>query len=404
MPFWQRFRHSEETATKTEVPPTKPSKTAAVDSSESVGISLTDSLDKFGFVLLQRECSRRPRENVFISPMSIFLSLAMMEKGAGGETKLALRKALALATETSEQAINDSTVLLMKRLRLQQGGELDIANALWANADFTIAPEFMHVCQEIYDATVRTLDLNQPSSAAVINEWVTEKTRGKISQIVTPAGIVGLPAILTNAVYFKGKFLDPFPKEATQPRTFYLAAGREKLVPMMQKTGLSGAYRSGKKSEAAALHYRNSNIVIFVILPQKGISPEEALTEDFSTLIVEHDVELDLLMPRFRIEFNSGLRESLTSMGIGIAFEYPGADFSGIGSPFYVSDVLHKTLLEVDEEGTVAAAATAAVFLGAALSPREPRRRQLIFDRPFAVLLRDYTSSATLFAGVVYEP
>jgi serine protease inhibitor len=131
-----------------------------------------------------------------------------------------LRNALALATETGEQAINDSTVLLMKRLRLQQGGELDIANALWANADFTIAPEFMHVCQEIYDATVRTLDLNQPSSAAVINEWVTEKTRGKISQIVTPAGIVGLPAILTNAVYFKGKFLDPFPKRSLVPVRF----------------------------------------------------------------------------------------------------------------------------------------------------------------------------------------
>jgi len=353
--------------------------------------------------LLQQLCSRKSRENVFISPVSVFLSLAMMENGAGGETKTALRKVLSLPAETREQDINDSIVLLLKRLRQQKGAELEIANALWAGTEFTIASEFMLACQEIYDAAVRTLDLNQPSAARAINEWVAEKTRGKISQIVTPAGIAGLPAILTNAVYFKGKFLTPFPREATRPRTFYLATGREKLVSMMGNSGLVGAYRSGKRSEAAALHYRNSNIILFMILPRNGISPEEALTEDFSKLVVDQDCELDLLMPRFTIEFTSALKESLASMGIGIAFEYPGADFSGIGSPFYVSDVLHKTLLEVDEEGTVAAAATA-VFLGAARSPREPRRRQLIFDRPFAVLLRDYTSSATLFAGVVYEP
>jgi serine protease inhibitor len=290
------------------------------------------------------------------------------------------------------------------RLRLQQDAELDIANALWAGSEFTIAPEFILACQEIYDAAVRTLDLKQPSAAAVINEWVAQKTRGKISQIVTSAVIATLPAVLTNAIYFKGKFLNPFRREATQPRTFYLATGSKKLVPMMEKTGLVHSYRSGKTSEVATLQYRNSNIVLFMILPRRGISPEESLTEDVTKLTVERGEELDLLMPRFTIEYSSGLKESLAGMGMGIAFQHPGADFSRIGSSFYISDVLHKTLLEVDEEGTVAAAATAVVIAGASESPRVPRRRRLIFDRPFAVVLKDYTSGATLFAGVVYEP
>jgi len=403
MPFWQRFWHSKETTIKAEVFLAKPVKKALVEPSESEVISLTDSLHRFGMTLLHQLCSRRSRENVFISPVSVFFSLAMMENGAGGETKTALRKVLSLPTETREQGINDSIVLLLKRLRQQKGAEFEIANALWAGKEFAIASEFMVACQEIYDALIRTLDLNQPLAAAVINEWVAQKTRGKISQIVTPAVIASLPAVLTNAVYFKGKFLTPFPSEATQPRTFYLATGSKKLVPMMEKTGLVHSYRSGKKSEVATLQYRNSNIDLFMILPQKGISPEESLTEDVTKLSVEEGEELDLLMPRFTIEYSSGLKESLAGMGMGIAFQHPGADFSRIGSSFYISDVLHKTLLEVDEEGTVAAAATA-VFLGAALSPREPRRRHLIFDRPFAVLLRDYTSGATLFAGVVYEP
>ena len=354
--------------------------------------------------LLQQLCSRKSIENVFISPLSVFLSLAMIENGARGETKTALRKVLSLPTEISKQTINDGIVLLMKRLRQQKGAELDIANALWAGTEFTIESNFMLACQEIYDAAVRTLDLNQPSAASVINNWVAEKTRDKIPEIVTPAGIEGLPALLTNAIYFKGKFSSPFPREATQPRTFYLATGSKKLVPMMEKTGLVSSYRSGKKSEAAALHYRNSNIVLFMILPRKGISPEQALTEEVTKLTVEEDDLLDLLMPRFTFEFSIGLKESLAGMGMGISFQYPEADFSGIGSPFYISDVFHKTLPEVDEEGTIAAAATGVFIEGAALSPRVPRRRQLTFDRPFAVILRDYTSGAMLFAGVVYDP
>lgn len=134
----------------------------------------------------------------------------MIEKGAGGETKTAVRKAMALPADISDQTINNSTILLMKSLHSLRDVELVIANALWADTSATIAPGFVRVCQEVYDAVVRTLDLNEPSAAVAINEWVAQKTRGKIPQIVTPGAIAGSPAVITNAVYFKGKFRFPF--------------------------------------------------------------------------------------------------------------------------------------------------------------------------------------------------
>jgi serine protease inhibitor len=154
----------------------------SVDSSDSVGLSITDSLHTFGMALLQRQCALRTRQNVFIFPLSIFLSLSMMENGARGKTKTALLKALGMPSDISEQTIKDSIVLLMKRLRQQKGAaDLEIANALWASTEFTIASEFVCACQEIYDAAIRTLDFSQPSAAAAINEWVAQKSEGKDS-------------------------------------------------------------------------------------------------------------------------------------------------------------------------------------------------------------------------------
>jgi len=238
-----------------------------------------------------------------------------------------------------------------------------------------------------------------------INEWVAQKTRGKIPQIVTPGAIAGSPAVITNAVYFKGKFRDPFRSEETEPKTFHLAGGHDKLVPMMRRWFSSGAYRVGKKAEAAALSYEDSDIILFMILPKKGISPEQVLTEELlSELTAEQSVELDLSMPRFAIDFNSDLKGSLQRLGMGIAFQYPGADFSPIGSSFFfIGDVLHKTVLEVDEEGTVAAAALG-VVLGSAMPLRPRTVKTLVFDRPFAIVLSDTITGATLFAGVIYEP
>lgn len=304
------------------------------DSWDSPMQGLADSLRAFGLELLHRECIRKPRHNVFVSPLSIFLALAMIRNGAGGTTKVAMRTALALPSYPSDAAIDDAVFALCKFLRSQTGIQLAIANALWADICSTLAPEFVHACEEIYNATVRTLDLHEPSAANAINEWVSEKTKGKIREIVTPESMQGSSAVLTNAIYFKARFVDPFPKQATKPGAFYLANGANKSVPMMRQFGLARSYRIGKRFEAAALQYEGSNITLFALLPQKGISPEEVLAaESVTDLFVEHEeVELDLSLPCFTVEFVSELKESLEQTGMAIAFKYPGADFLPLGS------------------------------------------------------------------------
>jgi serine protease inhibitor len=396
MPFWGRFKPKEDPR----------SKVLEKHSSKSLRDGVAFSLQSFGLTLLRQESAQTPKQNVFISPLSTFLALAMTENGASGETKAAMRKVLALPTDANEETFNECVVTLMKSLQSQGKAELAIANALWLDAKSTISSDFVSVCEKIYDSAVQRMDLSQPSSASRINAWVSEKTRGKIPTIVTPNGIRGLPAILTNALYFKGKFWVAFPKEATRLMAFHLTDGREKVVPMMRIAGLHDSYRSGKKLEAAVLHYKESGIALYMLLPNRGTSPEEILTEESVQELqaAEGSVSLDLSMPRFAIDFNSCLKESLTRLGMGIAFQCPGADFSALGSPlFSLGEVIHKTHLEVDEEGTVAAAAT---VMGVRSIGRPPRvkRKTLVFDRPFAVLLRDRTTGTIVFVGVVYEP
>ncbi len=368
---------------------------------------MAHSLNAFGLRLLQEEASRATNENIFISPLSVFLALAMAEVGAGGETKSAMRQALDLPADASQEELNQATVALMKKLRLPTSADLTIANALWVDVEGTVGAEFASVCQEVYDAAVQAIELSQPGAAPAINKWVAEKTRGNIRDIVTPGDIADAAAVITNAVYFRGKFIIPFRKEATQAKPFHLANGSEKLVPMMRQKYLEGAYRRGKGFEAAVLHYEGWRIELYLLLPTIGVSPEDILKEEtLPDLLVQDDsVVLDLTMPRFTLDFTSRLKASLTQMGMGIAFQFPGADFTPMGSPlFFIGNVIHKTRLEVDEEGTVAAAATSVVMTLSAAIPRIPRKRALVFDRPFAVLLRDKISGTNLFAGVVYEP
>jgi len=243
-------------------------------------------------------------------------------------------------------------------------------------------------CQDIDDASVTSLNFKQPSAAA-INKWVAEKTSGQIPEIATAESIADVPALIANAIYLKARFLHPFRQEATQPKDFSLASGRKKSVPMMRQSELSGAYRFGKTFEAAALHYADSTFVLFLLLLEKGVNAEEVLTEEsLPDLFVERgSVELDLSVPRFAIRFSSQLKESLKHMGMGIAFEYPGADFSAMGSQsLFIGEMLHKTLLQVDEEGTIAAAGAAAMIELCALMPQQ---ETLVFDRPFAVVMMD---------------
>lgn len=363
-------------------------------------------LQTFGLKLLHEECSRTPGRNVFLSPLSICLALSMLETGAKGTTRIAIRETLGLAGDTSDEGMENVGRELMNWLRTETGAELAIANALWTHVKAGISPTFANLCKERFDAEARTLDFTQPTSAIEINSWVAEKTRGTISEIVSPDTIASAIALITNAVYFKGTFRDPFWEDMTAPRPFHLSSGADKIVSMMKRGRLSDAYWCGENCEAAEFQYCNTGVSLVLVLPHEGLTPEEVLTEGcLSGLSLDTSpVGVVFEVPRFTIDFETNLTTSLTHIGMGIAFT-SGADFSLIGSPnAFISDVVQKAHLEIDEQGTVASAATEIMVVLSAFDPDPPEVRTVVFDRPFAIILRDQTSGMKLFEGVIYEP
>jgi serpin B len=331
----------------------------------------------------------------------------MAEAGSAGSTRTAIRRTLDVPARVAETAMHESAAALSKALRSREAVELAIANALWSDVSLPLAPAFIQHCRDWYEAEAITLEFHKPGAADTINAWVREKTKDKIKDIVTRQTVAASQAILTNAVYFKGMWRTRFPKDATADGPFHLAGGGSKQVPLMHQSGLRGAYRSGDGFEAAVLPYGTSGIALYAILPAQRTSPEKALAKVSLDKLMHDDPPfvLELKLPRFTLDFSQRLKETLVQMGMGIAFQSPGADFKPLGSPnFFIGDVIHKTRLEVDEEGTVAAAATAVMMPTAAAPPRQADKKTLIFDRPFALLLADTTTGAILFAGVVYEP
>ena len=345
------------------------------------------------------------QKNVFISPLSLFMALAMTENGSAGRTRTAMREAMQVPADVGEELLHESASALLKTLRAQTGIKVLIANALWVNEGLTLAPDFVKRSDRLYDAQATTLNLRGPAGVETINAWVKQKTLGKIPGIVGSDDLRNALLVLTNALYFRGTWRYQFEKGQTQQQIFHLANGSGKTVAMMHRSSIPGAYRHGDGYEAAALPYEDSEALLYAVLPGPGKSPEETL----ANITVEElraasePAMLDLRLPRFELEFFASMNEPLTAAGMGIAFN-DAPDFTPMGlGDLVISQVLHKTRLEVNEEGTVGAAATAVVTSRAAvLNPAG--RKTLVFDRPFALLLVDLKTGAVLFTGVVYDP
>ena len=376
------------------------------------------AVNAFGLKLFS-EVAGRSHENIVVSPLSVFLALAMTENGAAGSTREAMRQALAVPGAVSDQVWHQSASALLKSLQSQKGVRLSIANALWSDARLPLAPAFVERCRNLYQADANTLDLSKLEAVDTINRWVRQKTQDKIPEIVGPADVTASLAILTNAVYFKGGWDYKFEKDQTKEGDFHLAGGQAvkskakgkakdniKKVRFMHRDSIPGAYRSGPGFEAAVLPYSSSDVRLVAILPAPGTSPQDILHQVTVAKLFSSfgAADLDLKLPRFTLSFSAALKAALERMGMGPAFQ-EGADFTPLGSSkFYVGQVLHRTRMEVDEEGTVAAAATAVTMAATAAMPQKREKKTLVFDRPFALLLCDAQTGAILFAGAIYNP
>lgn len=358
---------------------------------------------------------RAEKGNVFFSPFSIETALAMTANGAKADTLAQMRKVLHLPDDTSNANAGFKSLLAALngegKTADKRGFELSVANALWGMKGYPWRKEFLTVSQANFGAGLVEVDFsNEPAARKTINDWVEDHTNKKIKDLI-PSGILDIYTrmVLTNAVYFKGKWEVEFDKKQTKDGPFTLADGKKVDVPLMHRTGKM-RYAEADDWRAVDLGYKGGETAMTVILPKKadGLPDlEKKLSADTLSAVTKglRSHEVMLALPRFKAETEYTLNDPLLALGMKDAFTKK-ADFTGMHtSPekLYISHVLHKAFVEVNEEGTEAAAATAVVVK--ALSAREDDRPKVFTaDRPFLFVIRHTPTDTVLFLGRFEKP
>lgn len=367
-------------------------------------IRLARAQNDFGFRLLGQLIQEFEGENTFLSPFSVSVALAMTYNGAGGRTRQAISAALGLQDLTLDEFNQGSTALLAALRDLDPQVELAVANSLWLRRGIQLNPEFQQRMTDVYEAGVATLDFKDRDAARVINAWVRDRTAGRIPEIVTQQTIQQAIFLLINAIYFKGLWAKPFDKRQTKEGDFTQRDGRRTRAPMMSQVGRYHYLETGD-FQAVSLLYGKGRASLEIFLPKPSVLLVEFLqhltpTNWHKWLSGMREAEGDVVLPRFKVEFGAELKQALSALGMGQAFQ-PDANFQAMGAgPLMISQVIHKSFVEVNEEGTEAAAATAVVMVRAAMFDL-PRRFRMVVNRPFFCALRDRETEAVLFMGVI---
>ena len=373
----------------------------------SINNSIGAANIQFGFNLFNEIRNTEQNKNFFISPFSISVALAMTLNGASGETEQAMTNTLQLQG-LSPESINVGYAQLQQVLKASDPKvTLTIANSLWARQGISFKPDFLQQNTQFFGAEISSLDFTDPSAPTTINQWVNTNTEGKIQKIIDQIDS-SMVLFLINAIYFKGTWETEFDPARTRERAFHLATGGEKQVPMMARLGDYPYYR-GEDFQAISLPYGNGQMRMYIFLPE----PESDLnafsgnldTENWESWISQfHKREVSVVIPKFKVEYGTTLNDTLNALGMGIAFESELADFSRMASldgNLYIAEVNHKAIIEVNEEGTEAAAATS---VGIGVTSLPPPPIHFIADRPFFFAIHDNETKTVLFMGVVMEP
>jgi serpin B len=364
------------------------------------------ALNTLGFRLMTELAGKLPGKNLFISPMSIALALAMTYNGARGETQAEIARVLGIEGMNLQDANAAFADLQALQNTLDPKVRLAIANALFASPEEVLREDFVNACREVYAAEARNIDFGDPARAAdEINAWVEHKAEQMIKNLVTPIDLVLARLVLVNAIYFKGAWSDPFDPQRTRDGDFRLLSGETRPMPMMAQSGEMAAYEDDAL-QAVSLPYGEGGVSMMIVLPR----PES----DFAAFRARLDagaletlagrlkpVQGEVRLPRFKVAFGAhSLKDALKALGMERAFG--AADFSGMAQTgLFISDVLHKAVMEVNEEGTTAAAATAVIM---ARGMPIARRFRMVVDRPFFCAIRDQVTGLALFTGWIVEP
>jgi len=369
---------------------------------------LVSSSNNFAFNIFKQVNVVDNDKNIFISPLSIGTALAMTYNGAAGNTKEEFRHVLGfkeLADEELNKAYKDLKQLL---LNLDKKTQFNIANSIWFKNTYTLKDGFSAVIKENYGGEIKPLDFDDPQSKDFINKWVEDKTQNKIKDLIKEIN-TDHRMYLVNAMYFKSTWKYKFEKSATKPMDFYLSDGTVVKRSMMFSDKIEFLYAKDDQVQLINLPYGNEQFYMSILLPYEDVSINEVIdnlkSDKFNALLQKSDTSyMHLYLPKFKLEYEIALDEVLKQLGIKDAFEYSNADFSELFvelKPLCISKVNHKTYIEVDEEGTEAAAATSvevSTFSATSLPP------SLHINRPFILLIREKSTENILFAGKVLDP
>ena len=364
--------------------------------------ALARANDRFGLKLLRG--LHQPGKNACVSPASVAQALHMTALGAAGETQAELLRALGV----EGLALGEGNRALLGKLLGSKDATLRIANSVWSSErSGALLPGFAEVVRRDFQAEARAVDFSDPATLGVINGWVGEATEGMI-----PALIDQIPPdaalYLINAVYFKGSWTKPFEAGLTHPAAFTLHDGGKQEVQLMSQTAHFPCVFGEDVSVVQLPYGEGGGASMWIALPKdvaglpaliEGLTPK--LLSEWSQKARKREVEVSL--PRFRLSCKVNLNTALEALGIVRAFDFQEADFSPMaerGDELVMSRVLHETVVEVNEEGTEAAAATAVEMKAESLSEVKTLR----CDRPFAFVIQEHATGSILFAGAVYKP
>jgi len=345
-----------------------------------------------------------PNDNVLLSPISASIALAMLSNGAVGETKDAINKALVFEGFTEEQINAYYKKIIQALPNLDPKTKLEIANSIWYHHDFNVLPDFLKANENFYHAKIAALDFTTPNAPDIINDWVSESTNGKIPTIVDQIS-PDMVMYLINAIYFKGSWQEKFETAKTSKMPFLKNDGSVLNADFMNVQKNFNII-DNDQLQGIELPYGNGQYSMYVLLPSeqqsandfvKGLKDNDQLGEIYSKF---NKAETNLFFPKFKFSYQNKLNDELSKLGMGIVFT-DQADFTKIANEsLLVDEVKQKAFIEVNEEGTEAAAVTSVGVRTTSM----PIVHTLTFDRPFVFFIRENNCGLILFTGVINDP
>lgn len=362
----------------------------------------------FGLDLFSEINAMVEKPNLMISPTSVGLALGMAYNGAETTTKEAFETLLNYEGLTREEINAISRDLILQLVTNSDGNLMEIANSIWYRDGFQVKQGFLDLNTTYYDAEVDELDFSSPSAIETINHWVREKTHDKIDRIIEDLSPEAM-MVLVNALYFNCTWETEFDKELTERKPFFSDNGEKYADVDMMTTESTFRYAQEEDFTAVELPYQNKKFSMYLFLPSYNSTVDDLIGEldgDSWKIWMEafqQNRDVQVTMPKFKFDYRRSIGEDLKAMGLGIAFTNQ-ADFSGISDiDLLISEVIHKTYIDVNEEGTEAAAVTGIVFETTSVGG-DPGPLVITLDRPFLFAITEKASNSIVFVGKVTEP